>query len=1305
MKNKSNTTILSPSYIQKILKRIKEGLSRRNKSQQCKLFKTSRKKRKNNIFDIDIDVNEKNTLNNRNVNVYTANNKDSLYKYDILAKFIEKKFKESKQRYNAQRTKLNIAIAYNIFNCMLALISVILYIVSTASLTPVRDITLYLDFAISNIFLIVLILNFIMAKNKVSFFASLYPWIDIVSILASYVGIIILHLSKFQLSFIRILRLLKILEIGNLVQLLKSLDLRGESIHYSSSPKTDSFAKFRKQLFKLIIYLASIIVISAGVVQQISVFHHKSFSESIANFINAFYFIIITLTTVGTGDIVPTKIYTRFLMLLLIMGLAYFVTLQITRIVSLLKMARKAHTHFKFTNHIIIFGGISKENLSQIHLINFLEELYSELLTDNKILFKENVEYSDKISCPNCIIISVDDENEEDTKKEIYLKLSRIPLYGLKIFHLSIKKYDYDVFDRANFKSAKNIFCINNEINSKYWITDKIISFYLKNLETINAKSIQENCSGGRYIGEKKETKKCIHFKKLYVQYLFHEKGPQNLIHKDIFTQISIPRMRLKYSIIAKNIFVNGWVTLLTNLFNVHRVFVNKTENYYLNHYLYGLNQSLSTYKLPKCFRNKSFSECTKIIYALSVEYKINLIKGINYGHEYTDKERENISEVLLTGIMSLEDIEKLINGDAEKITKECEKCRDERRNNSSIVEDMKIGLLIKRVQYNPQKYIILDKYIEYGIFISSDYINYEDFFKFVEMKLKIHSQLNDKFIEKFYCLDEFSKNEIAVSTEGIILNDNEPESINVRNSPYFKEDRIASHLHNYFTNIYGIHTKFLKELYNRYLLTDYTHRYKNHSMFVIGSSKPLKILNQHILVFGWSYYIEHLIYKIRIHSIHNTIVVISEDIPQNDDKTKNLLNKFKNLFLIKGDYLDMNNLMNLEVWRAFYAIIIPSKNEKTMNEDSHSILVARILERYFKIPYLIEIAEDKNAKFIGSLPIVKEEATGSIIDSNYTPIYPNFACGKIFFNSVLDKLMARSFKNNFQAICFKNLIESDFKSNVKKIKTSIAQSTLKDVDNFETKIYLETSVRIFSFPLDNFYEGKPYKYLLSELFSVGSIPLAIYNKRYKKVKRDYNENKFYHNDQLWNKIPIDKLVQIPTTNFEPTSTTIERSNPSNIYSTHNHTVKNDNSCLEVENKLKKMRKILRNELNEHVDEQIPLDEICTPLVITNPSNDMLLNSDMEVIVIGDFNKLLEGSPNLVSKKHLNTNKTVSTMSKNIYRLTKFKEKAEEIKKVIKNLEKKLSKVKMVEDLPEVTKEFDYPSDSDNSESNNQDSK
>jgi voltage-gated potassium channel len=152
-----------------------------------------------------------------------------------------------------------------------------------------------LDTGILAVFAIEYVLRFWVAENKLRYFFSLYSIIDLIAILPVLIGV-------FDVSFFRVFRGFRILRLVRFVE--------GRTVFgYVTTEDSVIFSRILLTLF-------IIVFVFSGLIYQVE---HPSDPEDFGTFLDAVYFAVATMTTVGFGDVTPNSQLGRFLTVLMIL--------------------------------------------------------------------------------------------------------------------------------------------------------------------------------------------------------------------------------------------------------------------------------------------------------------------------------------------------------------------------------------------------------------------------------------------------------------------------------------------------------------------------------------------------------------------------------------------------------------------------------------------------------------------------------------------------------------------------------------------------------------------------------------------------------------------------------------------------------------------------------------------------------------------------------------------------------------------------------------------------------------------------
>ena len=208
-------------------------------------------------------------------------------------------------------TETKLGLGLDLIILGLILLSSGIFVIQTYSISQkIQTILGIADLFILIAFTVEYVLRLWSAEKPKQYLFSFFGFIDLLSILPLLVGWI-------DIRFLRVFRWFRILRIVRFWKIEKRL-------LPIATEDTIVFARIFLTLFTLIF-------VYAGLIYQVE---HQINSDRLVNFFDAFYFVVVTMTTVGYGDVTPLSQAGRFMTVLMIFTGVLFIPWQLSELIG-----------------------------------------------------------------------------------------------------------------------------------------------------------------------------------------------------------------------------------------------------------------------------------------------------------------------------------------------------------------------------------------------------------------------------------------------------------------------------------------------------------------------------------------------------------------------------------------------------------------------------------------------------------------------------------------------------------------------------------------------------------------------------------------------------------------------------------------------------------------------------------------------------------------------------------------------------------------------------------------------------------
>ncbi|KAG2385611.1 hypothetical protein C9374_003426 [Naegleria lovaniensis] len=336
-------------------------------------------------------------------------------------------YESRKRTKNIWRTRLKgIILDLEVFQTVLSILSAVFFIISSYIQIDVDGRLFALvvcDLIFSCFFIVLFIVNFLLAKNKILFFITPLSILDYVTVVPSLtITVISFTQDSFNSQSYAFVGLLRVLRLLRLIPITKKISSKGEI--------NSVIAK----VIELALTVACFLVIFSGFFQWLE----NYFGDRTIYFHDALYFIAITLVTIGYGDISPSNVASRYAVILFFLIGVTIIPIQISQIYDIVTSEKSIFKVKNFTlkNHTIVSGSCRIDEA-----VDFIKECFQRRKKKIKrviLIFKN-----------------------ENFCKHLLESLKKTP-YRSKIYVYCGDIMDFETMNLLKLPQSRNVFLLNS---------------------------------------------------------------------------------------------------------------------------------------------------------------------------------------------------------------------------------------------------------------------------------------------------------------------------------------------------------------------------------------------------------------------------------------------------------------------------------------------------------------------------------------------------------------------------------------------------------------------------------------------------------------------------------------------------------------------------------------------------------------------------------------------------------------------------------------------------------------------------
>ncbi|KAJ0401867.1 hypothetical protein P43SY_007801 [Pythium insidiosum] len=462
----------------------------------------------------------------------------------------------------------NVGLAWELFQTLFAILVSVLYVVQTYK--PELN-TNKFDLAALGVFSLDYLLNFYCCENRLQFVISFTAIVDSITILPAVLDRLTNDegnstnssgVSSSSFPFLRFIRVLRLLRLTRLIRAVGS----------------HSISAVHKQIHTIMLLITCIVFISAGIFHAIESTNRLPTDPQLT-FGEALYFLLVTMATVGYGDIAPLTSGGKAVAATVIVISFTVIPREIARLNQLVALQSQFRRFFQPTvgnPHILVVGHVADPRT----LLDFFRELYHP---DRILLNSDNPGSKSQVNDPPCVLMGPNEPSEA------IINLLDHPILQNRVTFIKGSVMSEEDLCRVGADSARACFVL--------------VPKFADDVQRVDADTVLRLLSIRNYNTDLEVYTQIV--SPTYSHYI-----------NDVDADHVLCLDQIKLSLLAKSCICPGLVTLVSNMFRSSAL--TTTRGVYTGwekEYVEGLALEVYATKLPADFFGLPFTDACSVLY------------------------------------------------------------------------------------------------------------------------------------------------------------------------------------------------------------------------------------------------------------------------------------------------------------------------------------------------------------------------------------------------------------------------------------------------------------------------------------------------------------------------------------------------------------------------------------------------------------------------------------------------------------------------------------------------------------------